>query len=914
MKDAKSLKVLFIDDDLNAREYFKAILSQIDCDVALAVDGREGLAMLEDNQFDLVITDLVMPKISGLDVLRSLKESSPEIPVIMISGMGTIENVVESLRMGAWDYIIKPTKPEIVLQSVNRVIRRKEIIDENEQRRKDLIKVLEIKNKDLQKSKENLAKEITGKKQIESALEESKELYNQLFDNIGTGVAIYGPVNDGENFVFVDINKAGQILSDIDKHQLIGRPITECFPGVKNLGLFEVFQKVWKTGEPEHHPLSLYKDRRISQWVENYVFRLPSGFLVAVYEDTTIEKQAEEKIMESEKKFTQLAEVIPDVFWLASIADEEQVEYVSPAFQRIFGHPVEDLYENPRLWMECIHSDDAVVIRNTFEKFIQDKGDYDVMYRIVQKHGTIRWIHDRGFHFRDAKGRLQKVGGLASDVTSLKEYHDDLNKSESFLNSIIDQSPNPMWISDSEGTLIRINKSCQALLNITEVEVVGKYNIFKDNIVEEHGFIPLTKSVYEDGVTVNFTIKYDSTQLKRLSLEKHASLILEVTIFPIKDIEGKVTNAVIHHRDITQRLQAERELKDNLDFLEILIDTIPNPVYFKNRKGVYQGCNKAFSKLILGRNKKDIIGKTLLDFSDAVNKKLIQEYHTRDMELFKKGGIQRYETDVLCVDGKKRHFFFNKACYQDSGGNISGMIGIMLDITNRKEAEVEILNYQEKLKKLAAYLQNIREEERKYIGREIHDELGQKLTAMKFDALYLRDRMKSDKSKNKHKIDTIIALIDDTIGTVQRISRELKPTILEDLGLKAAVESLASEIKARTSIDVELGIEPPDLQVEYNLSLAIYRLVQESLNNVSRHSQADNVSISIHRDEDRIRIAVEDNGVGITEDSINDINSMGIIGMRERILGVGGDFTIGGSTDKGTKIKAVIPLGGKVND
>ena len=134
------------------------------------------------------------------------------------------------------------------------------------------------------------------------------------------------------------------------------------------------------------------------------------------------------------------------------------------------------------------------------------------------------------------------------------------------IDSIINQSPNPIWISDSEGTLIKINKACSDLLKISEHEVLGKYNILSDNIVKEQGFLPLVQGVYERGETARFEIRYDSSELGALDLHNHVLVILEVTIFPIRDAGNKITNAVIQHIDITKRRQSEEALHQaNLD-------------------------------------------------------------------------------------------------------------------------------------------------------------------------------------------------------------------------------------------------------------------------------------------------------------------------------------------------------------
>ena len=125
------------------------------------------------------------------------------------------------------------------------------------------------------------------RKRVENELKLHEAKFKVLFDNVSSGVATYEARDDGEDFVFTDFNRAAEEIEQVKKEELIGRSVLEVFPGVKDFGLFEVFQRVWRTGVPEHHPVSIYRDRRIAGWRENYVYKLPSGEVVAVYDDVT---------------------------------------------------------------------------------------------------------------------------------------------------------------------------------------------------------------------------------------------------------------------------------------------------------------------------------------------------------------------------------------------------------------------------------------------------------------------------------------------------------------------------------------------------------------------------------------------------------------------------------------------------
>lgn len=183
----------------------------------------------------------------------------------------------------------------------------------------------------------------------------------------------------------------------------------------------------------------------------------------------------------------------------------------------------------------------------------------------------IVWLVVNGFPVLNQKGDLEEVLISFIDITERKNAEEALFESYAFMQSIIEQSPHPMWISDEKGTLIRINPACCNLLHINSEEVIGKYTIFQDNIIEEQGFMPDVKAVFEQGKTARFELIYESTKLKSLHLKEKAVVTLSVTIFPIKDKYGKITNAAIQHVDITEKKLAEEEIQKLNQGLELRV-------------------------------------------------------------------------------------------------------------------------------------------------------------------------------------------------------------------------------------------------------------------------------------------------------------------------------------------------------
>jgi PAS domain S-box-containing protein len=241
----------------------------------------------------------------------------------------------------------------------------------------------------------------------------------------------------------------------------------------------------------------------------------------------------------------------------------------------------------------------------------------------------------------------------------------------------------------------------------------------------------------------------------------------------------------------------------------------------------------------------------------------------------------------------------------DEAGGLILVQGTGQDITELREAEDGLERSRQQLRALSIHLQSVREEERTRIAREIHDELGQALTALKLDLASLARKAGSDPAVQE-KIRSMVGLVNDTIQTVRRIATELRPAILDDLGLLAALEWQTHEFQKRTGISCELKIGA-DLNVAPGPSTELFRVFQETLTNVARHAQASAVTIYFGKHDRTVVLEVRDNGVGIRETQIAGIRSLGITGMRERVRLLGGDIQFTGIPGQGTTVQIQIP-------
>ena len=229
-------------------------------------------------------------------------------------------------------------------------------------------------------------RDVTDRKTFEAALVDNEARYRALFENMRNGVAIYEAVDNGEDFVFVDFNKAAEIVSGLSRDQVIGKRISDVFPGVTESGLFGVLQKTWLTGEPTHHPVNKYQDERIEIWVENFVYKLPSGEIVAVFSDETERKLAEEALRESEEKYRQVVDKAQEAIL---IAQDGMHRFVNPKAVELWAYSKEELLSKP--FAEFIHPDDREMVRSLHIRRMQgEEIPNRYTFRILRKDGTAR--------------------------------------------------------------------------------------------------------------------------------------------------------------------------------------------------------------------------------------------------------------------------------------------------------------------------------------------------------------------------------------------------------------------------------------------------------------------------------------------------------------------------------------------
>jgi signal transduction histidine kinase len=268
------------------------------------------------------------------------------------------------------------------------------------------------------------------------------------------------------------------------------------------------------------------------------------------------------------------------------------------------------------------------------------------------------------------------------------------------------------------------------------------------------------------------------------------------------------------------------------------------------------------------------------------------------------------------ADGKYRWFLVRIVPLRDESGKIAKWYGVSTDIDDRKRVEEQLRVTSERLRALSARLQSAREEEGTRIAREIHDELGSMLTGLKWDIEEVSRTLsipidQSQLAVMQEKLRALIKLSDTTVNTLRRIASELRPSVLDDLGLAPAIEWQAQQFQARTGIVCHCELSQENIKLNAEQSTAVFRIFQETLTNVLRHARATRVDVSIKAHGGFFVLSVKDNGIGISQSEKSEQHSLGLLGMRERAHLIGGELSITSSQGQGTVVNLRVPVAGR---
>ncbi len=503
-------------------------------------------------------------------------------------------------------------------------------------------------------------------------------------------------------------------------------------------------------------------------------------------------------------------------------------------------------------------------------------------------------------------GDVKKIMLIASDITERKWGEQALRESEERLKLALEGAQDGIWDWNVETGQLIFNRRWATMLGYSLTEIaphVESWNRF----IHPDDLPGVMKRLNEhlEGKTELYVSEH------RLRTKSgNWRWILDRGKVVTRDEQGKALRVTGTHKDIGERKIAEEELRKS--------ETSLARSQRIARLGSFEW-DMATDEVIWSDELYRIMGHIPQDFTPGYAS-FIDLTHPEDRkgledairETIEQGLPLRVNHRIILSDGSTRYLHCEGELQRDEEGRAIRLVGVAQDVTDRYEAEQEIRKSRSQLRALAEKLQTIREEEKSSIAREIHDELGQILTVLKMDLSWIKRRVEKETREIDREVlerlSTMSDEIDETIGTVRRISTQLRPRVLDDLDLAGAIEWQAGDFERHTGIVCRLRASVDDLDLDPDRTTAVFRIFQETLTNVARHSGAGRVDIDFYLDGDELRLRVRDNGRGILMRELKSDRTLGILGMRERAHVFGGDVLIKGKRGRGTEVSIRVPL------
>jgi PAS domain S-box-containing protein len=393
-----------------------------------------------------------------------------------------------------------------------------------------------------------------------------------------------------------------------------------------------------------------------------------------------------------------------------------------------------------------------------------------------------------------------------------------------------------------------------------------------------------------------------------LTVANHVGLVtrdgreisVEHSAAPILAGKGKVIGVVLVFRDVAARRQEQVATAEQASLIELTQDSalvidMQGKILFWSRG----------AEAMLGYSKAQAVGKVSHELLRTEFPQPLPEIRA---ELLRSG---HWEGDLVKTarDGRRIVMASRWALQWGKRGQAPRVLVINSDITERKQGEELLVLQSEQLRALAERLQWVREEDRKQVARDLHDQIGQILTAIKMDMMWMTRHLPESESDVLARLKESIQLINDGVKAVRAICSGLRPGVLDDLGLAAAIEWQASEFASRNGVQCKVTVPPVDLHLDGDRATATFRIFQECLTNVIRHAQAKSVRVDLYQEEESILLIVEDDGIGFSESGFsNAFGSLGLLGMKERAQFCGGDVQISSSPGNGTTVTVRVPV------
>ncbi len=735
-----------------------------------------------------------------------------------------------------------------------------------------------------------IARDVTQRKLAEERLRDSEERYRLLFERNPSPMFVY----DEETYRFTAANESAVIHYGYSKEEFLGMTIMDIRPEEdlpalnhilvnqrQGMNKFGVWRHRKKNGELINVDITTHKISFNGK---------PSWIVLA--NDVTDKVKAERALRQNEEKYRLLFDNNPLPMF---VYDQETYKFLDVNHSAIdrYGYTKEEFLEMSI--MDIRPNVDASGFNELLRKRKNGMLKFGI-WRHILKNGYIINV-DLITHSISLNGRPARIV-LANDVTEKVKAESAMRQSEEKYRQIVENANEGILLINSEADVTFINDKLADIIGYSKEEAEGRSVfefIYKEDADDARDYIRKNADGEKEAFIFRFRHKEGTERW------------VTANAVPVMDESNKYSGGLALITDITQQRKAEAAYQRINEMLRALINYSPLSIILLDKEGKTELWNPA-SERLFGWSSAEVLGKEI----PTVPEEKRNEHIALRSTIMRGETITGKEVVRKRKDGKNIIISLSASPLFDSEHNPIGISSFHVDITEKKKAEKEreklfkqITSARNRLKILSSKLISVQEAEKRNISRELHDEIGQLLTAVKIELQRIKTDSDSDEIKTLAADCTI--LVEKSISVVRNLSIELRPSIIDDLGLAASIRWYTDKFSQRTSIPIDAEIKEIDKILSPECGITIFRVCQEALTNIAKHSLADYVRVVLYQNKNFVTLTIEDNGKGFdVQKALRQAaegKSLGLLNMQERVELIGGKFSMKSLKGSGTSIK-----------